>query len=93
MASPTRRASRPSRTTSSDHVSVGTPREAAELDAELAARVDDDALDEVLAEVPDEWLEPRPGAESPDELRAAYRTFLRARLDGTRAWVPGRPAA
>ena len=48
---------------------------------------------EVLDLVPDEWLEPRPGAESPDEVRAAYRAFLRARLDGARVWVPGRAAA
>ena len=76
-----------------DHVLGRHAARAAELDAELAARVDDAMLDEVLALVPDEWLEPRPGAESPDELRAAYRTFLRARLDGSRAWVPGRAAA
>ena len=76
-----------------DHVLGRHAARAAELDAELAARVDDAMLDEVLALVPDEWLEPRPGAESPDELRAAYRSFLRARLDGSRAWVPGRAAA
>ena len=43
---------------------------------------------EVLAEVPDVWLEPVPGAATPDELRAAYVSFLTARL-GTRQWLPG----
>ena len=42
---------------------------------------------EVLADVPDEWLEPVPGAEDPEALRAAYVAFLTARL-GTRQWLP-----
>jgi hypothetical protein len=45
-----------------------------------------------LAEVPDRWLEPVPGAPSPDDLRAAYVSFLAARLE-TRAWLPGVSAA
>ena len=39
------------------------------------------------AQVPDEWLEPVPGAETPDAVRAAYVAFLTARL-GTRQWLP-----
>ena len=42
---------------------------------------------EVLAEVPDAWLEPVPGAEDPDAVRAAYVDFLTARL-GARQWLP-----
>ena len=42
---------------------------------------------EVLAEVPDEWLEPVPGAEDPEAVRAAYVDFLTARL-GTTQWLP-----
>jgi HipA-like kinase len=45
-----------------------------------------------LAEVPDRWLEPIPGAESPDDLRAAYVSFLAARL-ATRTWLPRVSAA
>ena len=37
--------------------------------------------------MPDVWLEPVPGAETPDALRAAYVDFLVARL-GTRQWLP-----
>jgi hypothetical protein len=76
-----------------DHCLGGHAAGAAALDSELAELFDDDVLADVLGSVPDEWLEPRPGAESPDEVRAAYRSFLRARLDGGRVWVPGRAAA
>ena len=42
---------------------------------------------EVVAEVPDAWLEPVPGAEDAAALRAAYVEFLTARL-GPRQWLP-----
>ena len=41
----------------------------------------------MLAEVPDAWLEPVPGANDPAALRAAYVAFLSARL-GTSQWLP-----
>ncbi len=56
----------------------------------LADLVTDRVLDDVIARVPDEWLV---GSAAPDELRAAYRDFLRARRDGSRSWLPGRRAA
>jgi hypothetical protein len=56
----------------------------------LADAVTDDLLDQVTGMVPDGWLV---GPVSPDELRAAYRAFLRARLDGSRSWLPRRGAA
>ena len=46
-----------------------------------------DVFAEVLAEVPDAWLEPVPGADSADALRAAYVSFLSARLE-SRQWLP-----
>jgi HipA-like kinase len=57
---------------------------------ELAERVTDEVLERVTARVPDDWLV---GPVPPDELRAAYRAFLRARLDGSRSWLPRRGAA
>ena len=58
-----------------------TPRSPALLDERVFA--------EVLAEVPDEWLEPVPGSgDARTRLRAAYVAFLVARL-GTRQWLPG----
>ncbi len=41
-----------------------------------------------LADVPDEWLEPVPGYDTPESLRERYVEFLRARLDGGRPWLP-----
>jgi hypothetical protein len=51
--------------------------------ADLRAAVDD---------IPDEWLTPVPGTETPDALRDAYAAFLSARL-ATRAWLPRASAA
>ncbi|GAB3033430.1 hypothetical protein GCM10011376_30790 [Nocardioides flavus (ex Wang et al. 2016)] len=72
----------------SGHVFETCAARARELDAEIAAVLDRDAFTEVLAAVPDVWLEPVPGAGTPDDLRAAYVDFLLARL-GTRQWLPG----
>jgi hypothetical protein len=62
-------------------------------DAELAPRVSEDLLGEVLDAVPDSWLEPVPGAEDAEAVRAAYVRFLLARLDGDRTWLPLQGAA
>ncbi|MEI5674931.1 MULTISPECIES: HipA family kinase [unclassified Nocardioides] len=56
-------------------------------DAEVRERLSADDLPEVLSLVPDEWLEPVPGAETPDAVRASYVEFLAARL-ATRQWLP-----
>jgi hypothetical protein len=64
---------------------VGSVPEAHER---LAPRVTAALLDEVTALLPDEWLEPAPGLESPQAVRNAYRDHLLARV-GSGAWVPG----
>ena len=71
-----------------DHVLLDEARGLGEIDEELTARIDEAALTEIVADVPDAWLEPLPGAESPDAQREAYVDFLTARLR-TRAWLPG----
>lgn len=48
------------------------------------AVLSDAMLTAVVGRVPDVWL-----GDDPDEQRAAYVAFLRARLDGPGAWVPG----
>jgi hypothetical protein len=73
-----------------DHVLRAHVDAVAEVADELAGLVTDDLLDHVTARVPDEWLV---GPVAPDELRSAYRAFLRARLDGSRGWLPMRGAA
>jgi hypothetical protein len=73
-----------------DHVLGAHVDAVAGVADELAEVVTDDVLGQVTALVPDEWLV---GPVSPDELRVAYRAFLRARLDGSRSWLPKRAVA
>jgi hypothetical protein len=71
-----------------DHVLAAHRRGVPAVDARLAPLVTGDLLGEVLAQVPDGWLEPVPGASTPPELRSAYVEFLLARVTGKRAWLP-----
>ena len=64
-----------------------------DVDATLAPQVTADLLHDVLALVPDEWLEPVPGAASAADLRASYAEFLLARVSGDRSWLPVADAA
>jgi hypothetical protein len=73
-----------------DHVFRNHAAELPAADAELRALLGPEVFAEVLAQVPDAWLEPVPGADDPAALRAAYVDFLSARLE-TRQWLP--PAA
>ncbi|MSZ76979.1 MAG: hypothetical protein F2667_07705 [Actinobacteria bacterium] len=70
-----------------DHVLKAHRDGVAAADARISGLLDRDAFAEILARVPDAWLEPVPGAESPADMRAAYVDFLTARL-GTRQWLP-----
>ena len=54
--------------------------------------VDDQLLGEVLAEVPDEWLEPDSDA-GPAAVRQRYLDYLLARVAGDRSWLPRAAAA
>jgi len=72
---------------SRDHVLDSSRHGLEAADREISALLDRDVLARVLAEVPDVWLEPVPGAESPAAVRAAYVDFLTARLH-TRQWLP-----
>ncbi len=73
-----------------DHVLLGRATTLAAVDARLTEVVTPSLLAEVVELVPDAWLDPVPGAETPAELRAAYVAFLVARL-GTRQWLPAVP--
>lgn len=70
-----------------DHVllshAVGLDR----VDAQVREQLTPEVFADVLAQVPDPWLEPVPGAESPQAVRAAYASFLTARLE-SRQWLP-----
>ncbi|MFD5131027.1 HipA family kinase [Streptomyces olindensis] len=54
-------------------------------DAELAPRVTEGLLREIVAEVPDPWLT---DFASPGEAREAYVAYLHARVRASRQWLP-----
>lgn len=70
-----------------DHVFLAHAADLGRVDQEVRALLDDAVFADLLSEVPDEWLEPVPGAETADAVRAAYVAFLTARL-GSRQWLP-----
>ncbi len=72
---------------SGEHILRGYRDRAEAQDGELAASIGADALRAVLAEVPDEWLEPVPGAQTPEALRGHYVEFLLARARTPRSWL------
>jgi hypothetical protein len=59
-----------------------------DADAALAGRITAGLLHDVVAQVPDQWLEPAPGREKPDQVRASYVDHLLARVAAPRRWVP-----
>jgi hypothetical protein len=73
----------------SDHVLGRWLHAVPDLDAALGERLGEDVFREVLAAVPDAWLDVAgtPGVDDAEVLRAAYVAFLTARL-GTRQWLP-----
>lgn len=89
---PTRFAAQPY--DASEHILREYAAEANAQDAVLADRLTDDAIDAVLDDVSDDWLEASPGVDDPAAVRAHYAAFLRARRDGGRPWLPsaGEPA-
>jgi hypothetical protein len=72
----------------SRHVLLDVAADLAPLHDGLAAIVGVKLIDGVLAEVPDEWLEPTDAMPDPEAIRAAYRLSLLARLDNPSAWLP-----
>ncbi|WP_222265921.1 HipA family kinase [Modestobacter marinus] len=75
------------------HALVECAADVAAADAALAPRVTRALLIEVLALVPDAWLEGPSPDEPADEVRARYVDQLLARLDARGAWLPGVVAA
>ncbi|GAB7005965.1 hypothetical protein JCM18899A_34380 [Nocardioides sp. AN3] len=84
--SPDRFAAQPYDT--SEHVLRAYTEQAREQDKQLASMLGHDELVQALADVPEGWLEPVPGADEPAAVRERYVTFLRARLDQGRGWLP-----
>jgi hypothetical protein len=70
-----------------DHVFATKVGQLPAVDEEIGGLLSEEVFAEVLAQVPDAWLEPVPGADTADAVRAAYARFLAARL-ATRQWLP-----
>ena len=71
-----------------DHVLSAAATARAQAAAELAPQVTGALLDDVLAQVPDGWLDDEPGFASADDVRAAYREHLLARVAVADRWQP-----
>ncbi|MBI1376347.1 MAG: aminotransferase class I and II [Frankiales bacterium] len=69
-----------------DHVLLPVASSLPEAAERLGPRVAPE-LDEVLALVPDLWLEDEPGFGSADDVRAAYAEVLAARAAAPEAWL------
>ncbi|MGW0519048.1 HipA family kinase [Crossiella sp. NPDC003009] len=72
-----------------DHLLIGFGPEVAAADAALAPLVTEELLTEVLAKVPDDWIEDEPGFLGTDIVREAYVAALTGRLAAREAWLPG----
>ena len=72
---------------SRDHVLLPFAGSIVEADARLAPQVTDDLLRELVAAVPDAWLDGEAAFSSVDDNRAAYVDYLRRRLAAPRAFV------
>ena len=59
-----------------------------EADEALAGRITGELLDEVLALVPEVWLDGEPGFADAAAVRAAYRDHLLRRLAARPVWAP-----
>ncbi|MEV0119341.1 HipA family kinase [Streptomyces sp. NPDC050844] len=70
------------------HALGGYGPDTAAADEELAPRVTEAMLREVVSLVPEGWLADEPGFASPDEVREAYVGFLLARARCSAVWLP-----
>lgn len=70
-----------------DHVLLRWATELASVDEELAARLTPEAIERVIALIPESWLGDEPRFASVEEHRAAYREYLMRRLASPRTWM------
>jgi hypothetical protein len=72
----------------SEHALGGYAPDVVGADRALAPLVTVELLSEVTALVPDQWLEPEPGLDTPELQREAYVGHLAARAGRSAEWVP-----
>jgi hypothetical protein len=78
---------------STDHVLARYAQDVPAVHDTLGAAIDSALLHAVVEQVPEDWLERAPGADSVEAVRAAYVEFLAARLEHPSAWLPRAVAA
>ena len=71
------------------HALVECEPDVVAADAALARRVTRPLLEEVLRQVPDDWLDGPSPDDAPDDVRARYVDQLLARLAARPSWLPG----
>lgn len=70
-----------------EHVLLPFASRIAEVDAELAARMNDAAIERIVALLPDDWLAGEPAHADAAAHRRAYADYLRARREHRAAFV------
>jgi len=70
-----------------EHVLLPWASELREVDEALTAKLTRDAIERIVALIPEEWLGDESRFASIDEHRAGYRDYLLRRLDSPREWV------
>ena len=70
-----------------DHVLLPFAGPIADADARLSGLLDRARFEALAALIPDDWLPPEAGLETPDDHRRAYVDYLDARLAAPRAFV------
>ncbi|WP_370893083.1 HipA family kinase [Janibacter sp. GXQ6167] len=71
-----------------DHVLADRVQDIKSAHQMALATLKPDVIEEIVAMVPEEWLELTPFLDTPDAVRRAYRDHLTARLARPEAWLP-----
>lgn len=70
-----------------DHVLLPWATQLAEVDAQMRARLTDETLAAIIADVPTEWLADDPAIGGADEQRATYLAYLVARREASQLFI------
>jgi len=70
-----------------EHVLLRWASELREADAELAPLVTREAVEAIVAQIPESWLGDVPLFATVEEHRAGYRDWLLRRVEGSREWL------
>lgn len=70
-----------------DHAMLRKASMLEQVDADFRQRLTHEKIDEIVALIPNDWLQWPGHYETPEELRNAYATFLKTRLDNSQIFV------